>query len=49
MLSGIKSYSGRLIEGLGSFGRLAAFFFLILTNKIHNYAIGRGQYVPLAE
>lgn len=33
MQSGINSYSSRLIEGLGSFGRLAQFFIQFLTNK----------------
>lgn len=41
MQSGINSYSSRLIEGLGSFGSLAAFFFHFWQTKIHNYAIGQ--------
>lgn len=42
MQSGINSYSSRLIEGLGSFGSLAAFFFPFLTKiQIHNCIKGQ--------
>lgn len=41
MQSGINGYSRRLIEGLGSFGRLAEFLVQFLTNN-NNTLLGWG-------
>lgn len=41
MQSGISGYSSGLIEGLGSFGSLAAFCLPLLTNKKHKCVKGR--------